>query len=154
MAPLAKFAAAYGEEVQVLVGLDIGTLWDRMKGEFLNEFARVESAKLPVDEMERQMMGFIDGLSPKFEEDLARKTSGVAYNSGRDAAIRTARAKGEAMYVVRSEVLDAATCTSCAGLDGSVMEIGTAEYERMRPPYGCEGGNRCRGFYVAIGEGM
>ena len=54
---------------------------------------------------------------------------------------------------MRSEVLDEATCATCADLDGMVFEVGTSDFDRYMPPAMCEGGDRCRGFYVVIAEG-
>ncbi len=151
--PLERNIAAFEAEVEILATLDVGTLWDRMLGEFLGEWGRLERQGLSSAEMAGEMRGFMDGLSPKQLEDLARTSAGVSYNQGRSAEILSAHVQGLTQFVVRSEVLDAKTCEVCAQLDGSVFEIGTRDYEEFLPPAKCLGGDRCRGFYVAVGSG-
>ncbi len=82
----------------------------------------------------------------------SRTSSTVAYNQGRGAEIATAGLDGRAQFVVRSEVLDTRTCRSCANLDGTVVPINSPEYAQFMPPAMCEGGDRCRGFYIAVSE--
>lgn len=147
---LRRHVTAFEEHAEVLATMDLGKLWDRYLGEFLGEWERLNRLNLPDDELERRMMSFIDGLSDKPTDDLARQTAGVAYNDGRSAEILTAAAKLLVEYVVRSEILDANTCQVCQDLDGSVFRVGSDDYYRWRPPAGCLGGDRCRGFYVPI----
>ena len=99
------------------------------------------------------MRAFMDGLSERPLTDLSRTSSGVSYNQGRNVEIKDAADSGDVQFVVRSEVLDTHTCRSCSFLDGEVFEVGTPDYERYMPPAECEGGDRCRGFYVAISGG-
>jgi hypothetical protein len=51
---------------------------------------------------------------------------------------------------LRSEILDSNTCEACANLDSAVFEVGTPDFHTYMPPAQCLGGDRCRGFYVAI----
>jgi hypothetical protein len=143
---------AMDEAIEMVATVDIGTMWDRMLGEFLNEWARLERTGIAPAEMEREMAAFLEGLSDKPVEDLARKSAGVSYNEGRSAEILTRHDVGEVNFVVRSEILDAATCDVCATLDANVFEVGTPEYYEYMPPAKCLGGDRCRGFYVAFRE--
>ena len=142
--------AAFADEIHTLATLDIGEMWDRQLGEFLGEWTRVNRQNLPADEMEKHLLSFMEDLSGKPTEDLARKSSTVAYNQGRNAEIKTAHAEGEVQYVVRSEILDEATCSECAKWDGAIFEVGTPEFDQYAPPAQCLGGDRCRGFYVAV----
>jgi hypothetical protein len=138
------------EEAHTVALLDVGRMWDRLLGEFLGEWDTQRRAGLDGEELSRHMQEFLDKLSDKPVEDIARQSSTVAYNQGRGAALQTAKQAKRVQYVVRSEVLDQATCANCAAVDGAIVEVGTPEYERYMPPARCQGGNRCRGFYVAL----
>lgn len=148
------YAARFDEEIELVATLNLGSMWDRLMGEFLAEWDRQRRAGLEGDALDRQMQEFMDALSDKPVADMARQSSTVAYNEGRDVAIRTAKERGLVSYVVRSEVLDQATCENCAALDGVIFEVGTPEYEMFQPPARCLGGDRCRGFYVPVPESM
>lgn len=148
--PAEVHAIAFAEEVQVVATLDVQNLWDRLLGEFLNEWDRQRRAGLEGEQLDRHMQEFLDALSDKPVEDMARQSSTIAYNEGRSAAFKQGAERGRVQYVVRSEVLDQATCANCAALDGLVVEVDTPEYRELQPPARCLGGNRCRGFYVPI----
>jgi len=151
--PLERHIAAFGEEVEVLATLDVGNMWDRLLGEFLNHWLPLDQAGVSETEMAAEMKSFMDGLSTKPEEDVARQSAGVAYNQGRSAEILSAAEDRGVEWVVRSEILDENTCEMCALLDGKDAQVGSADYKDLMPPRYCEGGRRCRGFYVAIGPG-
>jgi len=149
---LKRYVSKFDSRMEVLAALDVGTLWDRMLGEFLGEFIRLERQGLGKKAMAAQMEAFMDGLSNKPVADLGRKSSSVAYNQGRNAEILTAGAQKRIDSVVRSELLDGDNCDTCADLDGIVAQVGTADFDKYAPPNLCEGGDRCRGFYVSIGK--
>ncbi len=148
--PLERHIAAFDAEVEILATLDVGAMWDRMLGEFLNEWARLERQGLTEAQLAAEMKGFMEGLSPKPVEDLARTSAGVSYNQGRAAEILSAAVEGLTEFVVRSEILDSRTCEVCARLDGSVFEVDSPDFHEFLPPAKCLGGDRCRGFYVAV----
>ena len=148
-----RSVVSYGEQVEILATMDVGKMWDRYLGEFLAEWERLNRLGLAEAEMERSMMAFMDELSTKPLEDLARQSSSVSYNAGRSKEILAQFNDGAATFVVRSEILDNNTCATCADLDGSVIDIGTPEYDYFMPPAHCSGGDRCRGFYVMIAGG-
>jgi hypothetical protein len=145
-----KHTAKFIAEIETVATLDVNTLWDRMRGEFLGEYTRLQREGLDPTEMERELNAFLDRLSDKPVEDLARRSSGVAYNQGRSAEILTASDMGQTEVVVRSEVLDTNTCGPCSRLDGGVYDIGSSDYYADMPPAHCLGGERCRGFYVVV----
>lgn len=149
--PLKRFVRQFDDEAEVVAEMDLGTMWDRLLAEFLDEWVRLDRQGLPDEEVEAQVLAHMEGLSEKPLEDLARKTSDVSYNQGRNMEILTAGAQGKAEFVVRSEILDNATCDVCQELDGSVFRIGSPEYHQYMPPALCLGRDRCRGFYIAIG---
>jgi hypothetical protein len=93
-------------------------------------------------------------LSDKPMENLARTSSTVAYNQGRQGSLLGAMEAETAQFVVRSEVLDQNTCVECAAIDGAIFEIGTSDFQEFMPPAKCLGGDRCRGFYIPLTENM
>ncbi len=143
---------ALESEMRVLVTMDLGKLWDRYLGEFLGEWERLNRQGLGADAVAAEMDAFLEALSDKPMQDLARTGSSVSYNQGRSAEILTAGDDGRAEFVVRSEILDSKTCEACANLDSMIVEVGTPGYFEFLPPAKCLGGDRCRGFYVAIGK--
>jgi hypothetical protein len=143
-------AAAFQDEVELVATLDLGAMWNRLMNEFLAEWDRQRRAGLEGDALDRQLQEFMDALSDKPVAAMARESATVAYNEGRDVALRVAKDRGLVEYVVRSEVLDQATCENCAALDGTVFEVGSDEYEMFQPPARCLGGDRCRGFFVPV----
>ena len=151
---LRRHVEAFRQETRVLASLSVGQLWDRLLNEFLQRKAELDRQGLPTAEVEREMAAFLDGLSDRPIEDLARTTSGVAYNEGREAELLTANEQGKASFVVRSEILDRNTCEPCSRLDGSVFEIGSADFHKFQPPAECLGRDRCRGFYVPIANDL
>ncbi len=152
--PSQRDIEAFEDHVAALATIDVNVMWTRLRGEFLAEWERLERSGITGKELERRMESFLEQLSRKPVEDLGRKAAGVAYNEGRALALIEAAQLGEAQYAVRSEILDERTCTSCQRLDGLVVEIGSEDFRRNMPPAGCLGGDRCRGFYVAVPEGL
>lgn len=150
MPDLKRHVKAYGEHVEVLATMDLGKMWDRFLGEFLDHWVELDRQGLSEADMERAMQAFMDDLSAKPIEDMARTSSTVAYNQGRAVSILEAADKAEVQYVVRSEILDSNTCEMCEQLDNFIAEIGQPEFDQYMPPAYCLGGARCRGFYVPI----
>ena len=148
--PLEHHTQAFADEIQTLATLDIGQMWDRHLGEFLGEWTRLDRGQLPAAEMEKGMLAFMENLSDKPTIDLARKSSTVAYNRGRNAETLTAKEQGQAEFVIRSAILDQSTCGTCQLLDGAAYEIDSPDYWNDHPPLQCEGGDRCRCFYVVV----
>ena len=148
--PLERHINAFEDQAEVLATMDVGSMWDRLLGEFLDAFVRFDREGLEGDDLDRELGAFMDGLSEKPVEDLARKSSSVAYNQGRAAEILSAAAGRGVEFVVRSEILDQATCEVCRNLDSMVVEVDSPEFTEFMPPSKCLGGDRCRGFYVAI----
>lgn len=151
--PLERHIEVFEERAAITGGLHIGRLWERLRGEFLDEFERLDRQGIVGDELGQRLEAFLEGLSRKPETDLARMGSSVSYNQGRNVAILDAVEKGMAQFVVRSEVLDTNTCPECESLDGEAFDVNTPDYERHMPPAFCLGGDRCRGFYILIDGG-
>lgn len=133
-------------QLNTVASLDVGEMWTRMRGEFLERWAQLDRQKLPTGDVEAELQAFMDALSNAPTEDLARTSSAVAYNTGRMSEIESSGVE----QVVRSEVLDQATCEVCQQLDGTIYDVGSSDYFENSPPNKCLGGDRCRGFYVPI----
>ena len=139
------------EEAAIVAALFVAKLWERYLTESLDLYVELERQGLSPGRIEQEISGFLDKLSSKPVEDMARKTSAVSYNSGRNAEILTAMDEEKVEWVVRSEVLDSATCGPCASLDNTTFKVGSKEFYEYAPPAKCRGGGRCRGFYIAVG---
>lgn len=131
----------------------IGLLWSRMLNEALGQYATLQRQRLPPAEIARRVEGFLETLSQKPEELKAREAANVAYNEGRNLALKQARREGLATFKIRSVIteMDSNICATCFSLDGTVTEIGSADGEATKPPAGCEGGERCRCTEYALG---
>jgi hypothetical protein len=151
---LKRYISAFEDQARVVAELDVGSMWDRVLGEFIAEWTRLNRQRLGKAELERALAAFMADLSSKPLEDVARTSSSVAYNQGRAAEILTAGDREQVDFVVRSEILDANTCPTCQALDGTVVAVDDPDFHRLMPPALCEGGDRCRGFYVPISRGL
>jgi hypothetical protein len=78
---------------------------------------------------------------------MARASTSQVFNSGRNVSILELAPQLQP-DAIRVEVLDTNTCEPCRALDGQRFPIGSAEYLENQPPRQCDGGVRCRGFYV------
>jgi len=145
--PLEPQLAAFAEQAEVVAGMDVGAMWDRLRGEFLDEYARLQRQGLTGAELDAALDGFMGGLSEKPLTGLARKSSSVAYNQGRTAEI----VSQPVQFVVYSSILEAGTtCDPCWTLDSEVFEVGTPEFNQNQPGAQCDGGDNCRCFYIPV----
>lgn len=149
---LERYARGVASEMEIVAQVTLGEMWQRLLGEGLTEWARLEREGLGAEEIERRLRSHLEQLSEKPLEDLSRRASAVAYNQGRAAEIESQADRGRVRYVVRSEILDGSTCEVCAGLDGVIVEVNSSEYDQLMPPARCLGDERCRGFYVPVAE--
>ncbi len=147
-------AAAAVETIETVTEVSIDRIWNDLRSGFLQEYERLSRLNLDEDELLRRLEAWTEGLSPTPIDDAGRQLSTVAQNQGRGIVAQTAADADLAQYVVRSEILDSATCEVCVGLDSSVYEIGSPAYHEFMPPSGCLGGDRCRGFYVIVADGL
>lgn len=137
-------------EARVATQIAVDEIWHRLLEEAIWEFnAGIREGLSEADALKR-VESALSGLSPARTDLAGRQLAEVAYNQGRDFAAKEAAAAGVAEWAIRSEVLDSRTCSVCAHLDGTIVQIGSPEYERLMPPARCEGGENCRGFYVVV----
>ena len=155
MSPAPNIQRAIAEQLEdvleMTAALAIEELWSRLMQEGLAEYSRLYRQGLGEAEIARRVEALLQGLSTKPEEFLARRAATVAYGEGRATELVLTKRTGGATYAIRSEVLDTETCEVCATLDGTVVEIGSADFHELKPPARCLGAERCRGFYVALG---
>lgn len=136
------------------VQISVDELWARLVDEAINIYMRLSRQHVPEAEIAAQVEAGLQALSLKPELQVGREMAHVAYNQGRDVAAKVAAQKGEAKYGLRSEVLDTMTCVPCRGLDGTLVLIGTPEYEQLLPPSRCLGDDGCRGIMVLLSEAL
>ena len=152
--PLRVALAAEGliAQADLTAGMNVEAIWTRVLDEFLGEWDMLNRQQLPLPELELRLSAFMDDLSEAPLRDVARGSNTVAYNQGRHVGIVEAQEAGAVEFVVRSEVTeDTRICRPCRLLDGEPFEVGTSEYFANQPPAECEGGRRCRGFYIPVG---
>lgn len=137
-------------ESRISATVSVDTIWSRLVGEGIGEWNRLRRQGLKGDALWQQLEAFLDDLSDGPIKTAARHMSTVAYNAGRDVAAKVALMEGAADWAVRVEVLDNVICTPCRQLDGLRVRIGSPEYEEMKPPSRCLGGENCRGFYFVM----
>jgi hypothetical protein len=68
------------------------------------------------------------------------------------AVARAPAGKNPKIIAEYSSVMEENTCESCAALDGLRVFVGSAEYDRIKPPSVCEGGERCRCIFTYIAD--
>jgi hypothetical protein len=120
--------------------------------------------------LEERLIDFAHGdetrALPKLAESswrgIAQRAPGLAYNVGRDHAIKRVRARinngatqlaDQEILAERISVLDSNTCSTCRQLDGTVTRVGSQRYEDLKPPARCEGRHRCRCINSYVPEG-
>lgn len=93
----------------------------------------------------------LGGLSSREAKKVAGGTVSEALNFGRET--KAAKMRDRVKSVEFSALLDDGTCPPCNEADGKILEYGSAEMERYRPPYRlCEGKGNCRCVLVFIME--
>jgi len=141
-------------EAKVSTQIAVEEIWTRLLDESIAVYDRAIRAGASEAQALTEVETALHGLSATKLDLVGRQVASVAYNQGRDMAAKEAAVDGAAAWVLRSEVLDARTCQACAGLDGTMVKIGTSEYEQLMPPARCEGGDNCRGFYVILSKSL
>lgn len=137
-------------ESRISATVSVDAIWSRLVGEGIGEWNRLRRQGLRGEALWQQLEAFLDDLSDTPIKTAARHMSTVAYNAGRDVAAKVALMEDAADWAVRVEVLDNVICPPCRQLDGLRVRIGSPEYEEMKPPSRCLGGENCRGFYFVM----
>lgn len=158
MTPEISLAAAAGPDAfrvtselyQTRATIDVDSLFARLEGEIVAFLERAYGRGLTDDQVAAELDAFLGQLSDKPINELARQSTGKAFNLGRNVELQ--RQEERVAFVIRTEILDGNTCDPCAALDGTRYDVGSAEYFDNMPPAKCAGADRCRGFYVPVSE--
>lgn len=141
------------QQAEVVAGLDVSNLVQRLQSQVTAQWNQLVGTGKDPAEIAGQIQAYLGDLSTQQIEGMARASTSTVFNAGRNVAILELRPQLQP-EAIRVEVLDENTCKPCGtpasegGLNLLRTKIGSAEYLENQPPHGCEGGVRCRGFYV------
>lgn len=140
-------------QAEVVAELDATALVQRLQSQVTAQYTALVGAGLEAPDIAARIDAYLGGLSSRAIEDMARSSTSMVFNAGRNVAIVELRPQLQP-DAIRVEVLDDNTCEPCGkpasegGLNLLRVRIGSTEYLENQPPRGCEGAARCRGFYV------
>ncbi len=138
------------EAHRVAVQIDVSRMATRLETEALRLITDLSQRGLTGDELARAVMDGLLALSDSPTEDAGSKAVNEANSLGRNLE---ADHQVELIdIVVRTAILDEATCKVCIRLDFPTSRIeyvfGSPEYFEDMPPNHCEGQERCRCLYI------
>lgn len=147
-------AIAYSnQQAEVVAGLDVSGLVQRLQAQVTAQWNQLAGTGADPAEIAGKIHTYLGDLSSAQIEGMARSSTATVFNAGRNVAILELRPQLQP-EAIRVEVLDENTCKPCGtpasegGLNMLRVKIGSPDYLQNQPPHGCEGGVRCRGFYV------
>jgi hypothetical protein len=85
-------------------------------------------------------------MGPAYKK-LAEESDTLAFNEGQANELD---GRADVDFVIRTEILDDATCRRCKRTDGMKLKIGTKRFFEYLPPAKCLGQRRCRGFLLPV----
>lgn len=135
---------------RVAVEIDLSELAGRLEREAMRLINDLSQQGLSGDVLADAVSEGLRGLSDAPVDRAARGAASEAFNLGRN--LEAQRRADEIEEVVRTEVLDEATCEPCRALDGTLYTMNTPEYFEFLPPNQCDGRELCRGFYLYRAE--
>jgi len=137
-------------QAEVMVGLDVSNLVNALQSEVVSRYNLLAGTGLSDTEIARQIDDALKAVGSRQMEDMARQSTSVTFNAGRNVAIQEFKPQLED-FVIRTEVpKDKAQCEPCTQLNGTKYIIGSQEYHENQPPAKCLGRHRCRGFYAVF----
>lgn len=128
--------------------------WQRVIERALHEYQKPGSLLGPVVSL-TEFKKFIEDTSQAGTRDLVHQGAQTALSIGRNqtAALNT-ELQGGTVTAIASEILDKATCSACASIDGTIFD--TLDDALTAYPAGqyarCAGGSRCRGILIFLHE--
>lgn len=141
------------QQAEVLVNVDVKALTDRLQAQATERYnqALLTSGDNPVAAA-AELDAYLASITDQQLLEMARGSTATAFNLGRHIGMQEA-ATSISPYAVRTEILDDNTCEVCAdyvrrAAAGEKFLINSREYFANLPPAGCEGRDKCRGFYV------
>jgi hypothetical protein len=148
--PIGADAAIVTDEAfRIRAEIDLDVFYQRLVNETRRLITDLSQQGLTGDALASGVEDGLRNLSDQPIIDMGRASTAEAFNLGRNiAAQQNIDAIGG---VVRTEILDENTCGPCELEDGGVFQMNTPEYFQHMPPNGCEGRERCRGFYMYRG---
>lgn len=132
------------DALTVYASIDADALTSRLSNEARRLLTDGAQQGMTPAELANYLESGLADLSTVPYEKAGRMAGSEAFNLGRNLGFLD---EGTG-YVVRTEILDDATCDPCAELDGQVYQVGSLEYFENMPPNRCEGRELCRGFYM------
>lgn len=142
-----KAEAVTADAFEVYASVDVDALVTRLANETRRLMTDYAQQGLTGADLADAVDEGLRNLSDTPLGKAGRMAGSEAFNLGRNLAIQD-NLDGISV-VVRTEVLDDATCDPCRELDGNIFKVNTPEYFENMPPNGCEGRELCRGFYLA-----
>jgi hypothetical protein len=134
-------------QAEVIAQLDVSNLVQRLQTQAVAQYNQLAGTGATPAEIAGGLEDYFSSLTDAQIDNMARASTSQSFNAGRNVAILELKPQLGPM-AVRVEVLDENTCEPCAALDGQEFQIGSDAYLENQPPLKCEGGQRCRGFYV------
>ena len=131
---------------RVAIEIDITETVNSLEAEALRLIDQFSRQGLAGDELASAVTEGLRLLSDAPVTRRARAATSEAFNLGRN--LEAQRRIVDIEEVVRTEILDDATCEPCRALDGRVFIPNSPEYFEFMPPAKCNGRSFCRGFYL------
>lgn len=131
---------------RVAVEIDVSEIAGRLEREALRLINDLSQQGLTGNDLARAVADGLRAMSDAPVERKGREAVGEAFNLGRNLEFQ----RQNVARVVRTEILDAATCGPCHELDGREFDVNTPDYFEFFPPNKCDGREQCRGFYMPV----
>jgi len=136
------------ERIAIQAGTDAQSVADRLLAGIMQAIEDGTAQGLSPDDLADLLEGRMPTFMGPQYRNAADMSDTLAFNEGQASELE--RRTSDVDFVLRSEILDDATCTTCKRLDGMKLKVGTQRFYANLPPAKCEGGRRCRGFLVPI----
>jgi len=140
--------ARAADRVETFVRLDVKRIFDAMANSFLEDLRDAEAQGLTAEDAADRVEAELPSLTGQYFKALADMSGSSAFAEGQ--AITLIDQDQIVDFVVRSEILDDATCDTCERLDGLKLAVGSPMFYEKMPPNFCDGGHRCRGVMIPI----
>jgi len=140
-------ASVTTEAIRVRATIDLSEFGNRLQNETARLIADYSQQGLTGEALADAVIGDLESMFDAGFERAGREATHEAFSLGRNLEAQAQAPKiGD---VVRSEILDSATCAPCeTKYDGLVVQMNTPDYFTFMPPNGCEGREQCRGIYI------
>lgn len=134
------------EAFAVRAEIDLQAVYTRLLNETRRLLTDLSQQGLEGEALANGVDAGLAGLSDVPIDQAARGATTEAFNLGRNLSAQ--RNEGAIDRVIRTEILDTATCPPCRELDGFTTTVNGPGYFEQMPPNHCDGRELCRGFYI------